>query len=105
MCRVGKNHIYRYIQCIFGIFGTGITEYTVIYNVHIRFWPTLPMCAYLHFPQHCCCHCCHLSLIQERVGQIKRALPVVKIMGIARYHDTFTRSRKFGFSQEASESF
>ena len=26
---------------MYGIFGKEITKYTVIYNVHIRFWPTL----------------------------------------------------------------
>jgi len=30
-----------YIRCIYGIFGREITKYTVIYGVHIRFWPTL----------------------------------------------------------------
>ena len=30
-----------YIRCIYGIFGSGITKYTVIYGVYIRFWPTL----------------------------------------------------------------
>ena len=30
-----------YIRCIYGIFGRGITKYTVIYGVYIRFWPTL----------------------------------------------------------------
>ena len=30
-----------YIRCIYGIFGREITEYTVIYGVYIRFWPTL----------------------------------------------------------------
>jgi hypothetical protein len=33
-----------YIRCICGIFGREITEYTVIYGVYIRFWPTLYMC-------------------------------------------------------------
>ena len=37
--RVGQNHIY--IQCVYGIFGRGITIYTVIYGVYIRYWPTL----------------------------------------------------------------
>ena len=31
----------RYIRCTHGIFGRGITRYTVIYGVYIRFWPTL----------------------------------------------------------------
>jgi hypothetical protein len=30
-----------YIRFIFGDFGREITKYTVIYGVHIRFWPTL----------------------------------------------------------------
>jgi len=29
------------MRCIYGIFGREITEYTVIYGVCIRFWPTL----------------------------------------------------------------
>ena len=33
-----------YMRCIYGIFGREITKYTVIYGVHIRFWPTL----YIH---------------------------------------------------------
>ena len=32
-----------YIWCIYGIFGREITKYTVIYGVHIRFWPTPPI--------------------------------------------------------------
>jgi len=28
------------IQFLYGIFGREITNYTVIYGVHIRFWPT-----------------------------------------------------------------
>ena len=30
-----------YIRCIYGIFGRGITTYTVIYGGNIQFWPTL----------------------------------------------------------------
>jgi len=30
-----------YIRCKYGIFGREIIEYTVIYGVYIRFWPTL----------------------------------------------------------------
>jgi hypothetical protein len=30
-----------YIRCMYGVFGRKITESTVIYGVHIRFWPTL----------------------------------------------------------------
>ena len=30
-----------YIRCMYGIFGRENTEYTVIYGVYIRFWPTL----------------------------------------------------------------
>jgi hypothetical protein len=47
---VAKEHYHRcvvglartiYIRwCIYGIFGREITEYTVIYSVYIRFWPT-----------------------------------------------------------------
>jgi len=40
MCRVGQS---IYTRCIHGIFGREITEYTIIYGVHIRFWPTLCM--------------------------------------------------------------
>ena len=31
----------KYIRCIYGIYGREITEYTVIYGVYLRFWPTL----------------------------------------------------------------
>jgi len=41
MCRVGQN---MYIRCIYGILGREITNYTVIYGVYIRFWPTLSKC-------------------------------------------------------------
>jgi hypothetical protein len=34
-----------YIWCMYGIFGKEITEYTVIYNVYVQFWPTLEICA------------------------------------------------------------
>jgi hypothetical protein len=33
-----------FIRCMYGLFGREITKYTVIYGVHIRFWPTLCMC-------------------------------------------------------------
>jgi len=46
MCRVGQNHIYTVY--IYGIFGREITKYTVIYGVHIRFWPTLRMCTFFY---------------------------------------------------------
>jgi hypothetical protein len=36
-----KPYIHRYIRFICGIFGREITIHTVIYVVHIRFWPTL----------------------------------------------------------------
>jgi len=32
-----------YIRCMYDIFGRGITNYTVIYDVHVRFCPTLHM--------------------------------------------------------------
>jgi len=32
---------YRYIRCIYGIFGREITIHTVIYGVFLRLWPTL----------------------------------------------------------------
>ena len=42
--RVGQNHIdILYTHRIHKIYGREITEYTVIYGVHIRFWPTLPI--------------------------------------------------------------
>jgi hypothetical protein len=49
-CRLGCMFIYVelartiYIQYIYGIFGRKTTEYTVIYGVYIRFWPTLYIC-------------------------------------------------------------
>ena len=39
--RVGQNQKNTVYICISGIFGREITKYTVIYGVHIRFWPTL----------------------------------------------------------------
>jgi len=33
--RVGHNHIYIYIQCIYSIYGKGITKFTVILIVYI----------------------------------------------------------------------
>ena len=32
-----------HIQCVYGIFGREITEYTAVYGVYVRFWPTLQM--------------------------------------------------------------
>ena len=32
-----------YIRCTYGIFGREFTNYTVIYGLYIRFWPTLPV--------------------------------------------------------------
>jgi len=40
MSRVGQNHTYIRI---YGDFSREITLHTVIYGVHIRFWPTLHM--------------------------------------------------------------
>jgi hypothetical protein len=46
LCRVGQNHIYMvYIQ----YFWQGITKYTVVHGVYIRFWPTLRLCPSLAF--------------------------------------------------------
>jgi len=56
MFRVGQNRTYilhTYIRCIYGIFNRKITIHTIIYGVHIRFWPTLHM---LH--SHCVHTCC-----------------------------------------------
>ena len=55
-----------YIRCIYGIFGRGITKYTVMYGVYIRFWPTLhmwpfrehlatPECKSVCRTESCCC--------------------------------------------------
>jgi len=33
-----------YIRCTYGIFGSEITRYTVIYGVYLQFWPTLAIC-------------------------------------------------------------
>jgi len=43
MCKVGQNHTY--LQCIYGIFGREITKCKVMYDVYVRFWPTLHMWA------------------------------------------------------------
>jgi len=37
-CRIGQT---IYIRCIYGIFGSGISKYTVNYGAYIRFWSTL----------------------------------------------------------------
>ena len=37
--RVCQNHTF--LRCMYGIFGRENTKYTVIYGVHLRFWPTL----------------------------------------------------------------
>ena len=49
---LARTGVYLYL---YGIFGREITKYTVIYDVYIRFWPTLlicildpPSCRYLH---------------------------------------------------------
>ena len=41
-----------YVQCINGIFGRDLTKYTVIYGVHVRFWPTLNKCAHTYSHMH-----------------------------------------------------
>jgi len=46
--RVGQNHIY--IRCIYGIFGRGITKYTIIYGAYIQFWPTLNITQSIQLP-------------------------------------------------------
>jgi len=38
-----EPYSYRYIRCLYGIFGREITIHTVIYGADIRFWPTLNM--------------------------------------------------------------
>jgi len=35
--------IHTYVRCIYDIFSRGTTIDTVIYAVHVRFWPTLNM--------------------------------------------------------------
>ena len=40
-----KPYIHTYIRCIYGTFGRELTIHTVIYGVHIRFWPTLVLYA------------------------------------------------------------
>ena len=39
--------LHTHARCIpirlYGNFGRGITEYMIIYGVHIQFWPTLEM--------------------------------------------------------------
>ena len=44
-----------YIRCIYGTFGWEITEYTVIYGVYIRLWPTL-LCSYQDTAKYGLCH-------------------------------------------------
>jgi hypothetical protein len=64
-----------YIRCIYGIFGRETTEYTVIYGVYIRFWPTLHMClnfAQLTLPLHTAHHQLHLQAGQ-RQGRCSKA--------------------------------
>jgi hypothetical protein len=38
-----EPYIFRYVRCIYGVFGREITIHTVIYRVYIRLWPTLYM--------------------------------------------------------------
>ena len=38
-----SGHSYINKRCMYGIPGREITKYTVIYDVHIRFWPTLQL--------------------------------------------------------------
>jgi hypothetical protein len=38
---VQKPYNYTYVRCAYSIFSREITLHTVIYGVHIRFWPTL----------------------------------------------------------------
>jgi len=39
-----EPYIYTYIRCIYDIFSREITIHTIIYGVHIGFWPTLQIC-------------------------------------------------------------
>jgi len=36
-----EPYIYRYVRCIYGIYGRKSTIHRVIYGADIRFWPTL----------------------------------------------------------------
>jgi hypothetical protein len=55
-CRVGQTihtsvytiepYKHQYIQCMYGILSTEITIHTVIYGVHIQFWPALQNCTW-----------------------------------------------------------
>jgi len=47
MCKAGQNYVYNilYIRCMYGILSRDFTQYTVIYDVFIRFWPTLIACS------------------------------------------------------------
>ena len=38
-----EPYIFRYIRCIYGIFGREITIHAIVYVVYIRLWPTLQM--------------------------------------------------------------
>jgi len=51
-----------YIRCTYVIFGRDITKCTVIYDVYIRFWPTLVTCQTLLHVRNC-----KQSLTGERV--------------------------------------
>jgi hypothetical protein len=47
-----SHQIYGHIRCVYGILGREITKYTVIYGVHVRFWPTLNKCAHTYSHMH-----------------------------------------------------
>jgi hypothetical protein len=52
MIRVGQNHIY--LRCVYGIFGSETTKYTVIYGVYVQCWPTLHI-YYIYIYVRCIC--------------------------------------------------
>ena len=72
ICRVGQNHTYihTHIRCIYGDFSSEIALHTVIYGVHVRFWPTLRICKTWDWMAHrtnvdCSVRCTCLVLIRH----------------------------------------
>ena len=52
---LARTGVYLYL---YGIFGREITKYTVIYDVYIRFWPTLLAFALLLMDLYLCLCVC-----------------------------------------------
>ena len=62
-----------YVQFVYtlihSILGKEISIETVIYGVHVRFWPTLILCSGMHFAccLECACYLCFFMITQKDV--------------------------------------